>query len=58
MENMQSRSPELPSFDPINVLTGEGMRERTGEEYSSPDATKTHTATMYLNLQMPFSYPN
>lgn len=57
MENMQLSSVKLPPLDLINVLTGEGMKEETGREYCSPNATGTYTATMYLNLQMPFSHP-
>lgn len=57
MENMQLSSVKLPPFDLINVLTGEGMKEGTGREHYSPNATDTYTATMYLNLQMPFSHP-
>lgn len=57
MENMPLSSVKLPSFDPINVPTGEGMKEGTGREYYSPNAINTYTATMYLNLQMPFSHP-
>lgn len=54
---MQPSSVKLPLFDLINVLTGEGMKEGTGREYYGPNAIDTYTATMYLNLQMPFSHP-